>query len=385
MRMRYVVAIIAVLLVVGGLAGVKYKQISGLMQAGKEMAKAGPPPEIVSTAMSDEQTWEGTLYAVGSVAAVKGVTISNDAPGVVSKILFESGAVVKAGQVLVELDSSVERAQLASAQARRELAVINADRSQKLVDSKAIPQAQLDNDNALLKSSRFDVGSLAAQIDRKTVRAPFGGKLGIRTVNLGQYLNPGTPLTVLEAIDNVYIDFSLPQQRLADLKVGMPLHVTLEGSDAVIQGTVAAIDPTIDSMTRTIKLRGTVPNKTETLRPGMFATVRVVLPQQGSIIAVPATAVVHASFGDSVFVVEDKKDESGNVVNGDDGKPKKVVRQQFVRLGEARGDFVAVLDGVKPHEEVVVAGAFKLRNGAGVVVNNDVKSKPELTPHPPNH
>jgi len=382
--MRYVIAVVAVLAIVGALAGLKFKQISGLIQMGKEMQAAGPPPEVVSSANAELQQWEGTLYAVGSVTAVKGVTISNDAPGVVSAIRFESGAVVKQGQVLVELDSSVERAQLASAQARKELALLNAERSKKLVDSQAIPKSQLDTDDALLKSSRYDLGALAAQIDRKIVRAPFAGKLGIRTVNLGQYLNPGTPLTVLEATDSLYIDFSLPQQRLADLKVGMPIRVTLEGSDAALDGQIAAIDPTIDSMTRTIKVRGTVPNKEERLRPGMFANVRVVLPQQAPVVSVPATAVVHASFGDSVFVIEDKKDESGNVVHAKDGSVAKVVRQQFVRLGEARGDFVAVLDGVKANEVVVVAGAFKLRNGSGVIVNNDVKPDPQLTPKPPN-
>lgn len=382
--MRYVIAVVGLLLVIGGLVSVKYKQISGLIKMGKEMEKSGPPPEVVSTSTSALQTWEGTIYAVGSVTAVKGVTISNDAPGVVAAIRFESGALVKQGQVLVELDSSVERAQLASAQARKELALLNADRSRRLVDSAAIPRAQLDTDDALLKSSRFDLGALAAQIDRKIVRAPFAGKLGLRTVNLGQYLNPGTPLTVLEAIDSVYVDFSMPQQRLADLKVGMPLRVTLDGTEVTLDGSIAAIDPTLDATTRTIKVRGTVPNKDEKLRPGMFATVRVVLPQQGPVVTVPATAIVHASYGDSVFVVEDKKDDAGNVVNGADGAPAKVARQQFVRLGESRGDFVAVVDGVKANEVVVVAGAFKLRNGAGVVVNNDVAPKPQIAPHPSN-
>src|SRR5579883_2080386 len=241
MRMRYVVVFLGLLAVIGGLAGVKFTQISGLIKMGKEMQKAGPPPETVGTALSQEQTWEGTLTAVGSVTAAKGVTISNDAPGIVSAIRFESGQVVKAGQVLVELDSSVERAQLASAAARKELAALNAGRSKALVDTNAIPRAQLDTDDATLKSSRSDLGALQAQIDRKIVRAPFSGKLGIRNVNLGQYLNPGTALTVLEQIDSVFVDFTLPQQELGALKVGTPVRATVEGADqTAYDGSIAA-------------------------------------------------------------------------------------------------------------------------------------------------
>lgn len=383
--MRYLVVILGLVLVVGGLVGVKYKQISTLIGFGKQMEKAGPPPETVSTALSREEKWERSLSTVGSITAVKGVTISNDAPGVVSGIRFESGAVVKQGQVLVELDSRVERAQLASAVARKELAGINAGRSRALVASSAIPKAQLDTDESLLKSSNADLGALQAQIDRKTVRAPFAGRLGIRTVNLGQYLNPGTPLTVLEAIDAVYVDFSLPQQRLADITVGMHVHIVIEGSGGLaLDGAIAAIDPSIDSTTRTIKLRASVPNKDEKLRPGMFTTVSVVLPDRGSLVSIPATALVHASFGDSVFVIEDKKDDKGAPVLGANGAPAKMARQQFVRVGEARGDFVAIVDGVTPGQEIVTAGAFKLRNGSSVVVNNDVKLTPELAPHPSN-
>ncbi len=383
--MRYLVVILGLVLVVGGLVGVKYKQISTLIGFGKQMEKSGPPPETVSTALSREDKWEGTLSAVGSITAVKGVTISNDAPGVVSGIRFESGAVVKQGQVLVELDSRVERAQLASAVARKELAGINAGRSRALVASSAIPKSQLDTDESLLKSSNADLGALQAQIDRKTVRAPFAGRLGIRTVNLGQYLNPGTPLTVLEAIDAVYVDFSLPQQRLADITVGMHVHIVIEGSGGLaLDGAIAAIDPSVDSTTRTIKLRASIPNKDEKLRPGMFATVSVVLPDRGSLVSIPATALVHASFGDSVFVIEDKKDDKGAPVLGANGAPAKMARQQFVRVGEARGDFVAIVDGVSAGQEIVTAGAFKLRNGASVVVNNDVKLTPELAPHPSN-
>jgi membrane fusion protein (multidrug efflux system) len=383
--MRYVVAVLGLLLLVAGLAGVKGKQIASLMAMGKEMQKAGPPPEAVNTAVVQQQTWEGTLSAVGSIAPVKGVDVSNDAPGVVWRINFESGAVVRQGQPLVELDSRVERAQLASARARRDLAETQAKRSRALVQSNSIAQSQLDADESALKTAAADVSGLEAQIDRKMVRAPFAGRLGIRAVNLGQYLNPGTTLTVLEQIDSVFVDFTLPQQQLASLKVGTPVRATVEGTDATAyDGTIAAIDPTIDATTRTIKVRASLPNQQEKLRPGMFVNVSVVLPKADPFVAVPATAVVHASYGDSVFVVENKKDDTGAVVRGGDGKPVQVARQQFVRLGEQRGDFVAAIDGVTAGQEIVTAGAFKLRNGLPVAVKNEVKLDPKLAPQPEN-
>jgi membrane fusion protein (multidrug efflux system) len=384
--MRYFVAVLGLLLLVAGLAGIKGKQIASLMAMGKEMQKAGPPPEAVNTATSQEQSWEGTLSAVGSIAAVKGVAISNDAAGVVSRIDFESGALVHQGQVLVELDARVERAQLASARARQELAELSVKRSRALVQSSTIPQSQVDTDESTLKTAGADVSALEAQIDRKIVRAPFTGRLGIRAVNLGQYLNPGTTLTVLEAIDSVYVDFTLPQQQLANVQVRTPVRLVVEGASGFASdGLVAAIDPTIDAQTRAIKVRASVPNQGEKLRPGMFVNVAVILPKKAALVALPATAVVHASYGDSVFVVEDRKDEAGNVVTEAPGKAAKVARQQFVRLGEARGDFVAVLDGVGPGQEIVTAGAFKLRNGAPIVVKNEVKVEPSLRPHPENH
>jgi membrane fusion protein (multidrug efflux system) len=382
---RYLLPILGLLALIAALVGVKFQQISMLIGFGKMAQAAGPPPESVSTATSHEDTWEGTMTAVGSITAAKGVAVSNDAPGLVSRIHFESGQMAQAGQVLVELDTSVERAQLASAKARMDLAALTAGRSRALVQSNAIAQSTLDNDEATLKTATTDLAAIQAQIDRKTVKAPFAGRLGIRAVNLGQYLNSGTTVTVLEAIDTVYVDFSLPQQRLGDVKVGMPVHVTIEGVKGLEQdGSIAAVDPEIDSTTRTIKLRASLPNKQEKLRPGMFANVAVVLPKRDAQVVVPATAVVHASYGDSVFVVEDRKDDAGNLVNGPDGKPGKVARQQFVRTGEARGDYLAILDGVKSGQELVSAGAFKLRNGAPIAIHNEVKVDSQLDPHPEN-
>jgi membrane fusion protein (multidrug efflux system) len=381
---RYLVAILGVVLLIGGLATVKYKQIASLISFGKEMQKAGPPPETVGVAVAQSQVWEGTLTTIGSIAPVRGVALSNDAPGVVQQIFFESGDVVRQGQVLLQLDSSVERAQLASSASRRELASINAGRTRALVSSGALAPSQLDNDDYALKTSTKDVTALQAQIDRKVVRAPFAGRLGIRAVNLGQYLNPGTQITVLEDIDSVYVDFTLPQQDLATVKVGMPVRVSIEGASTTSEGVIRAIDPEVDATTRSIKLRASVPNKGETLRPGMFANVSVVLPTQAPQVTIPATALMHAAYGDSVYVVEDKKDDSGQPVAGKDGKPVEIARQQFVKVGDARGDFVAILDGVTAGTTVVSAGGFKLHNGSPIVVDSGIKPSALLDPHPVN-
>jgi membrane fusion protein (multidrug efflux system) len=381
LAVRYVVPIVAALALIAGLGGLKFRQISMLMDYGKAAQKAGPPPEVVSSATAEEQSWEAIIPAVGTVAAVKGVTVSNDAPGVVSAILVESGAKVTQGQVLVQLDASVERAQLASARARRELASVNVGRSRALARDAVISVAQLDNDEAVVRSSGADVSAVEAQINRKVVRAPFTGRLGIRSINLGQYLNPGTPIVTLEAIDSVYVDFTLPQQRLADVPPGTPVRVRTDAPEKKgIDGTIVAADPAVDSVTRSIKLRAGVPNKDEALRPGMFVRVSVVLPERKPVLAIPATALLHASYGDSVFVLENKADAPP----GPNGKPVKSARQQFVRVSESRGDFVAIEDGIKKGDEIVVAGAFKLRNGASVVVNNDVSLDPKLAPQPEN-
>lgn len=382
---RYLVVIGGLLLLVGGLVALKGAQIGKLIGFGKAMEKSGPPPEIVSSSVAEKQAWEGSLSSIGTVASSKGVTLSNDLPGVVSRILFESGATVREGQVLVELDTSVERAQLASAIARRDLATKTIDRTRSLVASGSLSQAQLDNDESLLRTATTDVEGIQAQIARKTVRAPFAGKLGIRQVNLGQYLGPGTPITVLETIDALHVDFTLPQQRLSELKVGMPVRIQLEAeAGAPIQGTIGAIDPAVDATTRTIRLRANVPNATEALRPGMFVRVSVLLPGDESVVAVPATAILHAPYGDSVFVVEDKPAGSPGDATTRDGKTVKSARQQFVRVGLARGDFVSVLDGVKPGQELVIAGGFKLRNGAPIVVDNTKRPAFQLNPHPEN-
>lgn len=388
--MRILVAVGISILVIGLLAGTKFAQISSLISFGKAAQAAGPPPQAVATTVAKQAQWESLLESVGSVEAGRGVTISNEVPGVVHAIRFESGAKVRPGQVLVELDSRVERAQLASLHARRELASSSATRTRRLEASGATTKAQLDTDEAQLKTVSADAEALAAQIEKKTIRAPFAGKLGIRSVNLGQYLNPGTPMTVLESQDAVYIDFTVPQQQLARVPVGTSVRISLPGAQPprTLTGKIAAIDPNVDPVTRAVKLRASVdeaPGKgkgaadrfTDVLRPGMFVNVSVVLPERGNVVFVPATAIMRAPYGNSVYIVEGKKDGAG-------GGAVKVARQQFVRIGVSRGDFVAIDEGVTAGQEIVTLGAFKLRNGAPIMVNNEIQLAPSQTPNPQN-
>jgi membrane fusion protein, multidrug efflux system len=384
--MRYLIVIVALIAGLGALVGIKALQIRSMIQFGQTMMAAGPPAESVNTARAVAESWGGTLTTVGSVVSVRGVALSNEVPGVVSRINFESGARVRAGQVLLELDASVEKAQLGSTQARMALARQTLERSRALAPSGAIPASQLEVDESSVNTLSAELKALQAQIERKTVHAPFDGRLGIRAVNLGQYLAPGTTLTVLESPESVFIDFTLPQTDLNQLRVGMSVLAQAETEGVPpIPGTISAIEPTLDPQTRSVRLRAAVSNKEERLRPGMFVRVAVLLPEEKPVVAVPATAIVHATYGDSLFVVEPKKSEAGEPVMGPDGKPVLSARQQFVRVGRARGDFVAILAGVKPGEEVVVAGAFKLRNGASIAVKNDVKLEPQLNPKPVNH
>jgi len=375
--MRYVIVILGLVVLIGGLVAIKGSQIGMLIGMGEAMKKSGPPPEVVSTTTAQKQVWETTLSAIGSVVTAKGVALSNDAPGLVSRIHFESGDTVKQGAVLVELDTSVERAQLASLQAKRDLAQISVKRSTALATSGAVAQSQVDADASSFKSLSADASALSAQIARKVIRAPFSGRLGIRQVNLGQYLSPGTTVTTLEAEKAIFVDFSLPQQELPKLRVGMAVRAKQSGSNEPFgEGSISAIDPAVDPMTRNIKVRASLYDIEDKLRPGMFLRVEVVLPEKSEVVAVPQTAIVHASYGDSVFVGEEKA--------GPDGKPRKVAQQHFVKVGAARGDFIAVVDGLKAEQEVVTAGAFKLRNGIPLTVNNQGAPQPSLDPRPEN-
>jgi membrane fusion protein (multidrug efflux system) len=342
--------------------------------------QSAPPPmqvEAVTTAKADQQTWNPTLNSVGTLTAENSVTLSAEVAGTIVRLEFESGAKVEKGALLAQLDVAVEEAQLRSAEARAELARLNAERVRELRKNQTVAQSDLDAAEAQFKGTIADVEALRAQIEKKTFRAPFTGRLGIRQISLGQFVNAGNPIVTLEALDPIHVDFALPQQRIADIAVGQDIRVSTDGvGDQVFTGRVTAIDPHVDPATRNVRVRGTLSNAGEKLRSGMFATVELVLPATAPVIVIRASSVLYAPYGNSVFIVEHKKDAKG--------AEQATARQQTVRLGVTRGDFVTVISGVLPGDEVVSTGAFKLRNGISVRVNNDIVVPAELAPKPAN-
>ena len=366
-------AVFVVLLVLGGLAGVKALQIKKLMDSGKSYAE---PPESVSSVVVREEKWQDTLTAIGSVMAVQGVTVSPEIPGIIREISFESGAVVSQGDLLVRLDTSLEEAQLRALKAQEELARLNLTRERTLRDQNMVSQAELDAAEATLKQTQGNADAIRATIEKKTIRAPFAGRLGIRLVNLGQYIDTGKPIVSLQSLTPIYADFSLPQQELARLKTGMRVRVTTDTyPDRQFEGTLTAINPDLDQSTRSVGLQATFTNSDQLLRPGMFARVEVLLPEEQPVVVIPATSVLSAPYGDSVYVIESKPGK-------DNAKSGLAVRQQFIRTGRTRGDFVSVGSGLKVGERIVSAGIFKLRNGMAVTENNSLSPKNEAAPRP---
>jgi membrane fusion protein, multidrug efflux system len=362
MAKRMIVMLLLAAVLISGLGFVKFKQIQTAMAQG---AAYQPPPEAITTIVAKPSEWSAALSAVGSVAAVQGVTVGADLPGTVERISFESGQSVRAGDVLVELNTKQERAQLAAIEADRDLAKLNFDRMQGLLNEKVISKAEFDRATTEQKQTEARVGEIRAAIERKSIRAPFAGILGIRQVNLGQYLKDGEAVVVLQSLNPVYVNFDVPQQAAAQVKVGRTVRVTATELGAVRTGRVTAIDSVVNAATRNVQVQATFDNPGGTLRPGMFVQAEVVTGASQSLIALPASAVNYAPFGDSVFVVTDLK--------GPDGKTYRGVKQQFVKLGATRGDQVAVLSGVNANDEIATSGLFKLRTGVAVLVNNSVQ------------
>ena len=358
--------------IIAGLGFVKFRQIQTAIAEG---AAFQPPPEAVTTTVAALDDWPTTQSAIGTTAPVQGVTVSADLPGIVDRILFESGRAVREGDVLVELDARQEKAQLAAAEAQRDLAQLNFKRLENLVEDGAIARADYDRAAAEQKQTEARVGEIRATIARKVIHAPFSGVLGIRQVHLGQYLSAGDPVVPLQSLDPIYVNFGVPQQEAGQLKVGRRVRLRADTlADVMLTGRVTAIDSVVDATTRNVTVQATFANPNGQLRPGMFVQVEATAGNNRSMIALPASAISYAPYGDSVFVVSDMKDPAG--------KPYRGVRQQFVKLGGARGDLIAVTSGVKPGEEVVTSGVFKLRNGAAVLVNNKVKPANNRAPKP---
>jgi membrane fusion protein (multidrug efflux system) len=368
MKRKILTAVIVVLAVVVGLAGVKAWQVHTLIAAGQAFVQ---PPETISAAVVHEEKWPDTLTAVGSISAKQGVTVSPEIAGKVSEIAFESGAVVAKGDLLVRLDTSSEEAQLRAIEAQVELARLNAERDRQLRTNNTLSQSELDAAEAVLKQNQANADAIRATIEKKNIRAPFAGQLGIRLVNLGELLDVGKPIVSLQCLSPVYADFSLPQQELARLRTGLPARISSDTYPGQwFEGTLTAINPDLDETTRSVRLQATVENN-DRLRPGMFVRVEVVLPEEQTVLVVPATAILSAPYGDSVYVIE------SNTTNS-----TLVARQQFVHTGRSRGDFISVETGLKAGDRVVSAGIFKLRNGMPVRENNQTTPQPAAAPRP---
>lgn len=371
MAKRMIAMLVVVIAIVAALGFYKYSQIKKAMSQ-----DWSPPPEAVTTIVARQEAWNATLSAIGTVAAVNGVTVSADLPGVIEHISFNSGQAVGRGDVLVRLDSRQERAQLAAADAARDLTRLSVERKAGLLAKAAIPQATYDQAAAEYKQAEARVGEIQAMIARKTIRAPFAGVLGIRQVNVGQFLAGGAPIVSLQAVRPAYVNFTVTQQEMGRMTIGSTIEVTSDALGGATEvGKIAAVDSVIDEATRNGRVQAIFENRSGKLRPGMFVEAKLAEGTRSNAITLPASAISYAPFGDSVFIVESVTDPKTH-------KAYRGVRQQFVKLGGSRGDQVAVLTGVKPGEEVVTSGVFKLRPGAAVTVNNTVQPGNLAAPKP---
>jgi len=360
--------LIALIIVIVGIKGL---QIGKMMSTPNVM-----PPTTVSSATVKEEDWAPTLSAVGSLSAVQGAIIAAELGGVVSEIKFENGGVAKKGDVIMKLDASQEEALLRSSEAEAELARQDLERTRGLASEKVVSKAELDAAESKFNRLNAVVDQMRSTIRKKTLVAPFDGQLGIRQVNVGQMINAGQQVVPLTSLDALFADFALPQQYLGQLEPGLEVHVTTDALPGrVFGGKLTAINSMVDSSTRNITLQATLENPDHALRPGMFAKAEVTLPEKHKTLVIPGSAISYAPFGDSVFVIDKQKDDKT-------GKESQVIRQQFVRVGEARGDFVAITQGLKAGEVVVGTGVFKLRNGMTVTVNNDLAPKSQINPNP---
>jgi membrane fusion protein (multidrug efflux system) len=352
------------------LAGIKVFQIRKLIAAGASFTL---PPETISSAVAHEEVWRDSIPSVASITAVQGVMLTPEIPGTVSEIAFESGAVVNKGDLLVRLDTSSEEAQLRAIEAQVALWTINFSRAQQLVTNNAMSKSELDAAEATLKQGVANADNIRATIAKKTIRAPFAGRTGIRMVNLGAYVDKAMPVVSIQSLTPLFAETMLPQQTLAALKTGLAVQVTTDAyPEKIFNGTLTAINPDFDATMRSVRVQATLENGEQLLHPGMFARMEIVLPETEKVLAVPATSILRAPYGDSVYVIENSTNAAGGLV----------VRQQLVQVGRAKGDFVSVATGLKVGERVVSSGLFKLRTGMSVVENNELTPKSDKKPNP---
>ncbi len=372
MKKKILLTLVGILLLVAAIIGIKASQIMDLIAAGKTFQI---PPISIQVTEAITQSWADQFDAVGTIESVQGVTLANEVAGKVEKIAFESGSMVAAGDVLVILDKASEEAQLRSAMAAAELANLNLSRTRELRKTSVISQSELDTAESQQKNTAARVEELQWMLQKRTIKAPFSGRVGIRQIQEGQFLQAGAPIVSLQSLDPVYVNFSLPQQRLSDLSVGMKVQATTDAlAGRTFEGLLTAIDAEVDPLTRNIRLQATMANQDGGLRPGMFAAVSAIAPVEKKHIIIPGTAVIFAAYGNSVFVVKEEVDK--------DGKPHLICDQKFVRLGSRKGDFVAVENGLQAGEKVVSAGGFKLHKGASVVIAEGERPVPSTSPQP---
>ncbi|MBV8123159.1 MAG: efflux RND transporter periplasmic adaptor subunit [Burkholderiaceae bacterium] len=375
MTKRMLIMLAAVLALVAALAFGFYLHIQKLIASSPK-----PGAQTVTSTKAALQDWQPQLVSVGSLNPVRGVDVTTEIAGLVRTVNFKSGQDVKAGELLVQLNADSDLAQLHSAEAAAELAEVVLQRDKAQLVAKAISQAQLDSDTADLKAKRAQVAQQKATVEKKTIRAPFSGKLGITSVMPGQYLNPGDKIVTLQNLNTVYVDFNLPQQNVAALKVGQAVDVDIEGTaGTTVSGKISSINPKVDSNTRTAQAQATLDNSKHALLPGMFANVRVNVGDKGRFLTLPQTAITYNPYGSTVFVLKPADQADA------DGKKPLVAQQVFVTPGNTRGDQVAILKGLQEGQEVVTSGQIKLKNGTPVVVDNTIVPANSPDPKPQEH
>lgn len=374
MRKRMIIMLVTVGIVLGLIFTFEWVLLPGIKK--QFQAKFANPPQTVSTIVAAKQEWQPQLKAIGTLRAVRGADLSAQVGGTVSAIHFDSGADVAEGALLVELSATDDKAKLDSLKAQAELARITLQRDQRQLQAQAVSKQQVDTDTQTLASDEAQVAQQQATLDYKIIRAPFAGRIGIRQVDVGQYLPPGTPIVTLQALDPIYVDFTLPQQALAQIAVGQKVRVevdTFPGED--FAGTIAAINSKVDTATRNVQIRATIANPQHRLLPGMFANVVIDVGTQQNYVTLPQTAVTYNPYGSTVYLVDDKG-------KGADGQEQLVARQVFVTTGDTRGDQVAIVKGVDSGQTVVTAGQIKLRNGSPLHIDNSVQPTDVANPHP---
>jgi membrane fusion protein, multidrug efflux system len=371
---RMVIMLVAVAIVLAGIFG--FQAFKGMMIK-KFMSAMSAPPQTVSTAKVSTSEWQAKVEAVGSLRAVKGADLSLEVAGVVDQISFNSGDDVQEGALLLKLRAADDIARLESLQATAQLSQITYDRDQKQLKINAVSQATIDTDAANLKNAQAQVAQQQAILDKKFLRAPFAGHIGIRAVDVGQYLGPGTIIVTLQALDPIYLDFFVPQQDVARMKMNQSVTVHVDAyPDQTFTGEISAVNSKVDASSRNVQIRATLKNADRRLLPGMYATVDIPTGAPQNLITLPQTAITYSPYGDTIYVVEENGKDA-------DGKPHLVARQTFVTAGATRGDQVAILKGIKEGDTIVTAGQIKLHNGSTVLINNAITPTADAAPTVP--